>query len=282
MKILKAVNAAKEAKLLTNELDKKAQRKTDRRNTTVIDLDSSQSNQNFIKPISPENNEGVFYSSSQTNLSQVILREAKGNTTPAQNIDSVSKQLYPSKNMTLPHRIYKPGQMSEFNSVASDLNLNEPSKLIDDFLGHSPDNIINSHLQTSSNSKMPKSEIEMYQFNSTHSNLVQTTKPRHNYHQKASVPVICNHTTHDGQDYPGILINIDFDYQKKWLLIRIIEACNLSTAYVHTPIDKRKCPRANAYIKTYLLPDRGKHMKRKTKTVRGANPIFKETVKYRE
>ncbi|XP_064412943.1 synaptotagmin-like protein 5 [Latimeria chalumnae] len=71
-----------------------------------------------------------------------------------------------------------------------------------------------------------------------------------------------------------ILLNIQYSYKTGALNILVKECRNLAIG------DERK-QRTDPYVKMYLLPDKSRQSKRKTKIkVNSANPIFNETLKY--
>ncbi|XP_068919577.1 synaptotagmin-like protein 5 [Petaurus breviceps papuanus] len=70
-----------------------------------------------------------------------------------------------------------------------------------------------------------------------------------------------------------ILLHISYCYKTGGLHIFVKNCRNLAIA------DERK-QRTDAYVKSYLLPDKSRNNKRKTKIRRGTNPVFNEILKY--
>ncbi|XP_013396483.1 uncharacterized protein LOC106163446 [Lingula anatina] len=74
--------------------------------------------------------------------------------------------------------------------------------------------------------------------------------------------------------YGKILLSMEYDYKNEWLTVRIHRCQDLA------PVDVKK-NRSDIYVKTYLLPDKPRVGKRKTKIRKNTlNPIFDETVHY--
>ncbi|KAM3862330.1 synaptotagmin-like protein 5 [Diretmus argenteus] len=71
-----------------------------------------------------------------------------------------------------------------------------------------------------------------------------------------------------------ILLNISYSYKTGALNVLVKECRNLATG------DERK-QRTDAYVKTYLLPDKSRQSKRKTSIKANTiNPVFNETLRY--
>eukprot|EP00072_Mus_musculus_P063607 XP_011245774.1 PREDICTED: synaptotagmin-like protein 5 isoform X2 [Mus musculus] len=70
-----------------------------------------------------------------------------------------------------------------------------------------------------------------------------------------------------------ILLHISYCYKTGGLYIFVKSCRNLATG------DEKK-QRTDAYVKSYLLPDKSRNNKRKTKIRTGTNPEFNETLKY--
>ncbi|KAM5221335.1 synaptotagmin-like protein 5 isoform 2-T2 [Ctenodactylus gundi] len=70
-----------------------------------------------------------------------------------------------------------------------------------------------------------------------------------------------------------ILLNISYCYKTGGLYILVKNCRNLA-------IGDEKKQRTDAYVKSYLLPDKSRNNKRKTKIRTGTNPEFNETLKY--
>ena len=68
-------------------------------------------------------------------------------------------------------------------------------------------------------------------------------------------------------------VQLVIEYKKKELLIHVKRARGLASSNTGSTFP-------DAYIKTYLLPDKSKHSKRKTDVKRKtANPVYKEILK---
>ncbi|XP_070318017.1 synaptotagmin-like protein 5 [Odocoileus virginianus] len=70
-----------------------------------------------------------------------------------------------------------------------------------------------------------------------------------------------------------ILLHISYSYETGGLYIFVKNCRNLA-------IGDEKKQRTDAYVKSYLLPDKSRNNKRKTKIRTGTNPEFNETLKY--
>ncbi|XP_013397432.1 regulating synaptic membrane exocytosis protein 1 [Lingula anatina] len=71
-----------------------------------------------------------------------------------------------------------------------------------------------------------------------------------------------------------ILLSMKYDYRKGWLIIHIYRCQDLA------PADVKK-NRSDPYVKTYLLPDKSRGGKRKTKIKKNTlNPTFDESLHY--
>ena len=90
---------------------------------------------------------------------------------------------------------------------------------------------------------------------------------------------------------PRVFVNLTFDYRENILNVEIIESANLSMYYSNKEFEGKEFKNfvengfeapPSSYIKTYLLPDRSKSSKKKTKVQpKNANPNYHQTMKYK-